>query len=201
LIFFDARSQCHVTAYADTLEICVGESVQIWGEGSCGMLMSNNFNNGTPGAGWTATTGVDFTNPCGPGPNLIYLWMGHNVPIPRTLTTVPFDVSAACEISFWMRFGIQSDPSPCEGPDLVGEGVSLQYSVNNGATWTDIAYFRPDGVICPSYPNTTGFTTVSGGMITQFTQWAQYTFNVPPAAASTCHTLSLDSTCIYFTGL
>ena len=29
--------------------------------------MNNDFNDGTPGTGWVATTGVDFTNPCGQG--------------------------------------------------------------------------------------------------------------------------------------
>ena len=112
--------------------------------------MNNNFNDGTPGTGWVATTGVDFTNPCGPGPDNTHLWMGGNVPIPRILTTVPFSVTTDCIISFWLKFSIQGQSSPCEGPDLVGEGVSLQYSIDNGNTWV-IAYFRPDRVICPTF--------------------------------------------------
>ncbi|MGB4790226.1 MAG: gliding motility-associated C-terminal domain-containing protein, partial [Bacteroidales bacterium] len=162
-------------------------SVTIWGDGGCGYLMSNDFNDGTPGPGWIATTGVDFTNPCGPGPDAMYMWMGWYTPIPRTLTTVPFSVSTDCEISFWLRFEVQHGygGTTCEGPDLAGEGMSLQYSINGGTTWTDIAYFRPDGVICPSYPNSNGFVTVGSGVQTPFTQWAQYSFQVPPAAAST----------------
>jgi gliding motility-associated-like protein len=185
LFYSQAKSQCNVTAMADTIEICIGDSVNIWGVGGCGMLMSNNFNAGNPGQGWTATQGVSFTNPCGPGPDLIHLWMGNNVPIPRTLTTVGFDVTTACEISFWLKFGIQSQPSPCEGPDLANEGVSLQYSTNGGTTWTDIAYFRPDGQIMPSYPNTTGFTNVGAGTTTQFTTWGHYSFPIPAGATST----------------
>ena len=178
--------QCNMQVYANQTVICEGDSVTIWGDGGCGYLMSNDFNSGTPGAGWVATTGVDFTNPCGPGPDAIYMWMGNNVPIPRTLTTVPFSVSTDCEISFWLRFEVQHGygGTTCEGPDLAGEGISLQYSINGGTTWTDIAYFRPDGVICPSYPNTTGFVTVGAGQSTPFTTWAQYNFPVPPGAAS-----------------
>ncbi len=176
--------QCDVEAFANPYEICAGQTVSLWATGGCGILMYNDFNGGTPGAGWTATTGVDFSNPCGTGPNAIYLWMGNNVPIPRTLTTVPFNVSTACTISFWLRFSIQGQSSPCEGPDLVGEGVSLQYSTDGGGTWADIAYFRPDGVICPSYPNTSGFTSVGSGTLTAFTTWDQYSFPVPAAAAS-----------------
>jgi len=180
-------AQCEITAFANDTIICQGDSVTIWSDGGCGYLMSNDFNDGTPGAGWVATTGVDFTNPCGPGPDAIYLWMGDNVPIPRTLTTVPFSVSTDCEISFWLRFEVQHGNSgtTCEGPDLAREGISLQYSINGGTTWTDIAYFRPDGVICPSYPNTSGFVTVGNGQQTPFTTWAQYNFQVPPGAVST----------------
>ncbi len=176
------NAQCAVIASGYPLQICAGEPVNLTATGGCGYLMSNDFNNGTPGVGWVATTGVDFSNPCGPGPDGIYLWMGHLTPIPRTLTTIPFNVTGACEITFWMKFSIQSQASPCEGADLVGEGVSLQYSTNSGTTWTDIAYFRPDGVITPSYPNTVGFTNVGANQTTPFTSWAQYTFQIPPAA-------------------
>ena len=176
--------QCNMQVYANQTVICQGDSVAIWGDGSCGYLMSNNFNSGTPGLGWVATTGVDFTNPCGPGPDAIYMWMGINVPIPRTLTTVPFSVSTDCEISFWLRFEVQTGDvgTTCEGPDEMDEGISLQYSVNGGATWTDIAYFCPNGTIMPSYPGTNNTVVASGP--TPFTTWAQYSFQVPPGAAS-----------------
>jgi len=180
------RAQCDVSANIFPTVICVGEAVTLTSTGGCGYLMSNDFNNATPGAGWVATTGVDFTNPCGPGPDAIYLWMGQNVPIPRTLTTVPFVVTGQCEIRFWLRFEVQTGSSggSCEGPDLANEGVSLQYSIDGGVNFIDIVYFRPDGVLTPSYPNSTGFTNVSSGMQTAFTTWAQYTFAVPPQAQS-----------------
>jgi gliding motility-associated-like protein len=186
LVISKGFSQCIVAAHADPVEICAGQSVNLWAVGGCGLLMYNNFNDGTPGSGWVATTGVNFTNPCGPGPDLIHLWMGNQVPIPRTLTTVPFDVSELCHISFWMRFEVQhgNPGGNCEGPDLADEGMSLQYSVNGGTTWTDIVYFRPDGVELPSYPNSSGFISVGNGQQTAFTTWAQYTYPVPVAAAS-----------------
>ncbi|MFA7046623.1 MAG: gliding motility-associated C-terminal domain-containing protein [Bacteroidales bacterium] len=186
LIIFSGNlsAQCEITAYANDTIICQGDSVSLWASGECGSLMNNNFNDGTPGAGWVATTGVDFTNPCGPGPDSIYMWMGGNVPIPRILTTVPFSVTTDCIISFWLKFSIQGQSSPCEGPDLVGEGVSLQYSIDDGITWVTIAYFRPDGVICPTFPYTAGFTSVNSGQTTAFTSWNQYNFLVPPGAVS-----------------
>jgi len=176
-----ANAQCNVEAFANPLEICAGQPVTLWGTGGCGILMYNNFNDGTPGSGWVATTGVQFNNPCGAGPNAIYLWMGNLAPIPRTLTTVNFDVSGVCEISFYLRYAIQSQASPCEGPDEYDEGVTLQYSTNNGTSWSDIAYFRPDGTILPNaiLPGANN-TSVSGN--TPFTVWAQYVFPVPAAA-------------------
>ena len=186
LIIFNGNlsAQCEITLYANDTIICQGDSVSLWASGECGSLMNNNFNDGTPGAGWVATTGVDFSNPCGDGPDSIHMWMGGNVPIPRILTTVPFSVTTDCIISFWLKFAIQGQNSPCEGPDLVGEGVSLQYSIDDGITWVTIAYFRPDGVICPTFPYTAGFTSVNSGQTTAFTSWNQYNFLVPPGAVS-----------------
>ncbi len=176
------NAQCDVTANINPAVICAGEAVTLTATGGCGFLMANDFNNGTPGTGWVATTGVDFTNPCGTGPDLIYLWMGDNVPVPRTLTTVDFNVVGACEISFWMKYAIQSQSSPCEGPDEMDEGITLQYSINSGASWVDIAYFRPDGVILanaiPPGSNNSSITNYN----TPFTVWAQYQFAVPPLA-------------------
>lgn len=179
-----AFSQCHINATINPNVICAGSPVTLNSSGGCGFLMNNYFNNGTLGAGWSSAVGVSFTNPCGPGPNGIHLWMGNNVPIPRTLTTVPFNVMGICQITFWLRFTIQGQSSPCEGSDLVDEGVSLQFTTNGGATYTDIVYFRPDGVLCPSFPWATGFVNVTAGQQTPFTTWQQYTFSVPAAAQS-----------------
>jgi len=189
IVFFvvftvELKSQCTISATANPNNVCAGSPVTLNSTGGCGFLMNNNFDNGTLGSGWSSAAGVSFTNPCGPGPSGIHLWMGNNVPIPRTLTTIPFNVMGVCQITFWMRFSIQGQSSPCEGPDLVDEGVSLQYTVNSGATYTDIVYFRPDGVLCPGYPWTAGWTSVSSGMQTPFTTWQQYTFTVPAAAQS-----------------
>lgn len=179
-------AQCEVTAQAHPTVICAGEQVILTSSGGCGYLMSNDFNNGTPGPGWQATTGVNFTNPCGPGPDLIYLWMGRQVPIPRTLTTIPFDVQGGCQVRFYMRYAIQTGNTgtDCEGPDEIDEGISLQYSTNGGSTWTDIVYFRPDGVQLPAYPGSSSTSVVSNGQQTPFTTWAQYSYNVPAAAQS-----------------
>ncbi len=182
----NASAQCfaEIETPAQDTTICVGESVYLSAFATCTFLMSNNFNNGTAGTGWVATTGVSFTNPCNPSSDgTIYMWMGDAVPLPRTLTTVPFDVTGSCEISFDMKYATQLQSSPCEGIDEYNEGVSLQYSINSGATWVDIAYFQPDGVILTSNPGTSG-TCISSPYVTPFTTWANYTFPIPPAAQS-----------------
>lgn len=176
-------AQCDVTATAYPTTVCAGDPVTLTSSGSCGYLMYNDFNNGTPGAGWVATTGVSFANPCNPtSDGTIYLWMGDAVPIPRTLTTVDFNVNGACEISFDMKYSIQSNSTPCEGIDEMDEGITLQYSTNSGGSWSDIAYFRPDGVILAAAiapgSNNTPITTYN----TPFTVWNNYSFPVPPAA-------------------
>jgi gliding motility-associated-like protein len=175
-------SQCQVTAAAVPTTICEGEPVIITSNGSCGYLMNNDFDNGTPGAGWVATTGVDFSNPCNPTCNgTIYMWMGNVVPIPRTLTTVSLDVSGACSIQFDMKYATQSQASPCEGVDEYNEGVSLQYSTNGGTSWGDIVYFQPDGTQLVANPGTGG-TCISSPWITSLTSWATYSYTIPVAA-------------------
>jgi len=181
---WNVYSQCSVTAYANPTTICAGDEVNLSAVGSCGYLMNNDFNNGTPGTGWVATTGVQFDNPCNPSyDGTTYLWMGPNVPIPRTLTSVGFNISSGCQVKFAMKYAIQSQSSPCEGPDEYDEGVTLQYTTNGGSTWVDIAYFRPDGTILPNQiPPGSNNTQISGN--TPFTVWNVFTFNLPAGAIS-----------------
>lgn len=177
------KAQCDVTISAYPLNVCAGNAVTLSAAGACGYLLNNDFNSGLAGTGWTATTGVDFTNPCNStSDGTTYMWMGSNVPIPRTLTTVAFDVTQACDISFDLKYATQSGASPCEGPDEMDEGITLQYSINNGTTWVDIAYFCPNGVIMSAaiLPNTNN--TQISNYNTPFTVWANYSFAIPAAA-------------------
>ncbi|MFH2141770.1 MAG: PKD domain-containing protein [Bacteroidota bacterium] len=158
-----------VTALADTLWICEGDSAYLLAIGSTNYMMNNDFDNGTMGTGWSSNAGPMFTNPCLPSPNgTIYLWMGPAVAQPRDLTTIPYNVTDACQICFDMAYATQSNSSPCEGPDLSTEGVHLQYSINGGTTWIDINYWDPNGGYDP-----------------QMTSWNNYCEDIPPGAAST----------------
>jgi len=182
-------SQCNVTAYANagtnTVQICLGDSVTLTATGGCpNYILNNDFNNGTPGTGWSATNQAMFTNPCPPNSpdGTIYLWMGSTSAAPRNLTTINFDVSMGGTIQFQMRYAIQADASPCEGPDEYEEGVAIQYSTDNGATWNTIEYYAPNGDVLNYIPSV---TTPGATGSTPFTVWTTRTVAIPPAAMTT----------------
>lgn len=128
-------------------------------------VLSNNFNLGVAGPGWLSTGGASFSQPCGPGVDgTPYYWASTSVGTPN-LTTVGFDVACGGYITFDMVYSVQGGPSPCEGPDLPDEGVTLQYSTNGGATWTVIQYWAPNGGYDPALTN-----------------WSNYLINIPPGA-------------------
>lgn len=64
-----------------------------------------------------------------------------------------------------MRYSANEGGSDCENPDLPNEGVHIQYSINNGATWVEIDYWDPNGGTDPG-----------------LTSWSQYCRDVPLAA-------------------
>ena len=184
------QSQCNITAgingpSTERLEVCAGTLIELQANGICNYLMSNNFNNGQIGSGWQSNCSPMFNNPCGAGSDgTTYLWIGSASSFPRDLTTAPFDVSAGgCQICFDLRFAIQGQNSPCEGPDEVDEGVELQYSVNNGP-WQSIIYFRPDGQFFSNNQWVGQGSSVGSGN-TPFTTWHNYCYTVPAGGIST----------------
>ncbi len=142
------------------------------GQGEYTLVMNNDFDAGDAGTGWNSNITADFSNPCDPSVDGgTYMWMGNSAPHPRIIETVPMDVSCGGEICFYLDFSTQGQVSPCEGPDLAGEGVYFEYSTNGGATWTQIHYFSPNG----------GYDPI-------MTAWNQYCFTIPPGA-ETANTL------------
>jgi len=161
-------SQCTVSISAGSNPIICGDSVNLLATGYAGLpVMNNDFDLGNAGTGWNVTTAATFTNPCGGGNGSTYLWMGDQSPAPRSLSTIGYDLSCGGEVCFDLRFAIQADPSPCEGPDVFDEGVDLMYSIDNGLTWVSIFYFEPNTA-------TNAYTT-----------WQNYCFTIPTAAQTT----------------
>ncbi len=170
---------CDINANATPLTITCGQSTTLsaYGSSNGSVVLDEDFNSGGFGAGWGSTPGAtSFSNPCSPGgvDGTPHAWMDNNTSVPRTLTSAPYDLSAATAgvtICFDLLFAEQGDAAPCEGPDEPDEGVFLQYSTNGGATWIDIHYFDPNG-----------------GNDPQLTNWNNWCFSVP-AGAITSNTM------------
>ena len=199
------HAQCHIDVILplNDTTICMGDSIYLGSDGTCNYLMNNSFDNGTIGTGWSSTAANPvFNNPCGNGPVGAHLWVGTTASSSRTLVTNAYNVSlGGCVIKWWMRYGRVQGSGACEDPDATNEGVHLQYSTNNGATWTDF----PGPNISPVGTNTTtgpyaNVTTVpgSGGYWTPVSSstaqassslyfWHRYE-NVVPAVAATTNT-------------
>ncbi|HSG68332.1 MAG TPA: PKD domain-containing protein, partial [Bacteroidales bacterium] len=170
--------------------ICLGDSIYLRAEGSCDVFLNNGFEGGI-GVGWSSTAanptfpsfGCDetctwgFSN-CqeyrfGRGPNGQYLWVGATNSTERTIITDTFDVTIGnCQVKFWMRFGRQENSAAgyCEDPEnagpggygsATGEGVHLQYSIDDGMTWVDFPGINqfPEG---PNDPEPPFLTYVDG---------------------------------------
>lgn len=173
---------CLIDVQANRTTICVGDSV-ILGAFTGTQSLGNDFNNSTIGTGWVTNNNVvNFNNPCGPGlDGTPHVWFGSAAGTgTRLLQTVDFDCTLGGNICFDFKMATQGQGSPCEGPDEADEGVSLQYSINGGATWVDITYFSPSGVQMPSNPGGNNSVAPTGG--TPFTVWDTYTFAIPPGA-------------------
>ncbi|MDB3905328.1 gliding motility-associated C-terminal domain-containing protein [Crocinitomicaceae bacterium] len=166
-------SQCTVQGTTTLINVpcneCVTLSANGFGENVAAFV--ENFNSGQP-VGWQFTQTVTISpTTCGI-PSLDgspFMWMGSSSPAPRTMATLGLDVSAGGTVCFEMRYAIQQQNSPCEGPDLGDEGVTLQYSINNGGTWITMNYWPP----------------LNGGYASSMTVWNQYCENIPIAAQTT----------------
>ncbi len=168
----------------DTIQVCYSDTVTLLaGNGS--VIFFDDFNSGTlDPLLWSSNTTPTFTNPCGQGPDgSICAWIGNATCFPRDITTQPISVSPGSQVCFDLKFAIQGNSSPCEGPDEMDEGVSLQYSTNGGISWSDIIYFCPDGNLY-STNSWVGQSTSGTSVPTNFTSWGFYCFNVPSAAVS-----------------
>ncbi|MEX1132914.1 MAG: hypothetical protein WEC15_06795, partial [Flavobacteriales bacterium] len=170
LFHSSAWSQCQITTNATDTEITCGSCVSLiaFGNGTGNIAFAEDFNTGAP-VGWQFTQSAQFNNPCSPGgvDGTPHLWMGEASPNPRTMATTPLDLSLGGYICFDMLYAVQAEASPCEGPDEPQEGVYVQYSIDNGATWVTIEYYDPNG-----------------GNDPQLTNWNNWCLTLPPAAVT-----------------
>ena len=128
-----------------------------------GRSMFENFEPGIHMSLWSAFGGtvgttVIATNYGGSVSPVNSLWFGDAGS--RFAATIPINTSAGGTISFYLRLGNSS--YPWEQVDLPAEGIVLEYSTNNGASWT----------VMGTYDTTT------------FYNWTQINTNIPAGALS-----------------
>ncbi len=166
------NAQCTLNLLSNVDSVLCGEcaTLSAYGFMDGSIAFQEDFNSGSP-TGWQFTQNVTVSNStCGvPAPDgSNFMWMGDASDNPRDMTTVGFDLSLGGSICFEMRYAVQGDASPCEGPDESQEGVHVRYSIDGGATWIDIDYWDPNGGNDPT-----------------LTSWNQYCVTLPPGAETT----------------
>ena len=147
LPFPQLKGQCDVDVFASSVDVVCGDTVRLNALGNGITVFEEDFNDNDI-SGWANTPSGSFeTNVCGvPSPdNSVYYWFGGSANSPRFAETPSLDLSTGGTICFDMRYSYREGGPDCEDPDAPDEGVHLQYSINNGATWQDIAYWDPGG--------------------------------------------------------
>jgi len=184
--FFGQSQLCIATITPGSTSICPGDMVDI---NAIANLLSNDqisdFNSGALPPGWSTSGSATYSEPCSTSPSATpYYWAGTTSSSLPQIETAALDITCGGVITFDMVFAIQGQSFPCEGPELDNEGVSLQYSLDGGTTWTTIVYYNPDG---NEYPvnNFSGIWVVPASNITNYTSWSSFTVEIPTGALST----------------
>ena len=190
-------SQCQIQATATPNIVCAGDAVSLSSTGGCGYFMKSDFNLGAMGLYWSSyPANPIFTNPCGAGPVGLHCWVGTTASPIRTLETASINASVGnCVIEWDMRYGRAQSGGSCEAPSYVSEGVHLQYSINNGSSWTDfpgpnlnpIGTNSTTGPFITTTPGSGGYWAPVSGAAAQSNCplyfWHRYSCMVPPVAS------------------
>jgi gliding motility-associated-like protein len=145
---------CNISLTANPNPICAGTSTTLTATGNIISAAINNNFNGSVGTGWVGSPSASIVTSVCSKPSLDgsqYLWM-QNYAAPRSLESLSMDVANGGTVSYEYRnAAINSDASPCEAPDINSNGstpeaVFLQYSTNNGSTWSTMKVMFPYNV-------------------------------------------------------
>ena len=187
--FINSTSGCTIDINANKTSICPSQSIVLTATGTIGAsALDNTFNTGVIGNGWNATPGgVSFINvlSCQPNngyntnklDNTTFAWM-QNVAAPRVLESNSFDVSNGGVVSFDFRAASDDNGgNGCEANDDK-EGVYVQYSIDNGATWVNMKLMFPS-----VESNANASANIGAG--TYVYSWNRTTLPIPLAAQTT----------------
>ena len=178
-----SQVSCNIFVTPPDTTICPGDSVCFSAIASITAGgQSFNFDAASLPAGWSTGGGTNWGTPCGQNPTgTPYYWASTAGSGTPQITTAAFDISCGGYIEFDMVYSIQSQASPCEGPDLSEEGVELQYSLD-GINWFPVVYYSPAGFELPANPGPGGAGTTGP---TIYTSWSTFSVPIPLAALST----------------
>ncbi|MBN2747704.1 MAG: gliding motility-associated C-terminal domain-containing protein [Bacteroidales bacterium] len=143
--FLNAKAQCDVRITPDVSEICWGDSLMLKAEGGCGVALFIDFNDSTM-QGLQSNAAQLIGKPCASSPdNSPYLWVG-TAGGQNLIYTQPLDLSAGLfQLSYNLVFGEEGAGGICDGPAIATEALQVDYSTNNGATWTTLETYDPNG--------------------------------------------------------
>ena len=180
---FGYSQTCGINITTLPTQVCPGTTINLNATGFVtGSNYAFNFNPGALPPGWSTAGSTNYNSfACGPSlDNSNYFWASTAVGTPQ-IGTDALDICSGGNLKFDMKYAIQGGSSPCEGPDLANEGVSIQYRIGGGP-WVEFIYYRPDGQILTSCPNGSS-PSITGP--TAFTDWHTYVVPIPAAAVST----------------
>ncbi|MCE2823182.1 MAG: PKD domain-containing protein, partial [Saprospiraceae bacterium] len=140
-----AQSVSFVASPGSVSTVCAspGQTVSFSGTfDNSSTATSFNFNGGALPVGWTSSPFVVSGATC-PGQNspdnTPYFWATSVDPVTllRYVATTGVNVPLGGSVQFYMRYG-NNEAGGCERPDLPTEEIWLQYSTDNGNSWTTI---------------------------------------------------------------
>lgn len=139
LIISVSGSPTPVISILGDSSICFGDSTMLVAyNAAAGSSLSDDFDGGISGSMWAVNTGIANTN-CG-SINGNSLWMNDGTD--RQAQTVDVNAVSGGTIDFWLVYG--AGLIPCENADA-GEEMSLEYSIDGGATWVNINTYSNAG--------------------------------------------------------
>ena len=183
-VIIDSVPELLASSSNDT--ICLGDSTQLFVNG-CSPI-TDDFDPGIDSLNWSSIIGGFATTNCGSVSGFALYFNGSPI---RTATTKNLNVLSGGTIDFSLKIG--SGSSPCEDADP-GEEVILEYSINNGISWTNINTYSTTAFI--------NFTFVSETIpINAQTAATMFRWNQPVHSGSCCDHWAIDDVNIACSGV